>query len=63
MPQPKRGPGRPPRAREVTRLVVYMDPELKRWLAHRSVDEDRDMSVIVEEAIRAYRTKARKVGR
>ena len=54
----KRPQGRPARADDPTRLVVRVPAELKRWLAHRSIDEDRDMGAIVVDALVAYRKRA-----
>lgn len=51
--------GRPARTDEPQRLVVRVPAELKRWLAHRSIDEDRDMGQIVTEALEAYRKHSR----
>ena len=55
--QSKRTQGRPPRGDDPTRLVVRVSAELKRWLAHRSIDEDRDMGSIVTEALESYRKR------
>lgn len=55
----KRPQGRPARADEPQRLVVRVSAELKRWLAHRAIDEDRDMGQIVSEALETYRKGAR----
>lgn len=55
----KRAPGRPARSDQPQRLVVRVSAELKRWLAHRAIDEGRDMGQIVSEALEAYRKRAR----
>ena len=55
----KRSQGRPARTDEPQRLVVRVPAALKRWLAHQSIDEDRDMGQIVTEALEAYRKHAR----
>lgn len=55
----ERGPGRPSRKDDPTRLVVRIPQELKRWLAHRAIDEGRDMAQITAEALETYRRKAR----
>jgi hypothetical protein len=47
--------GRPARQDSPARLVVRVSGELKRWLAHRAIDEDRDMGRIVAEALETYR--------
>lgn len=49
----ERKPGR------VERSIVFVrvDHELKRWLAHRSVDEGRPESEIVRAALEAYRAR------
>jgi hypothetical protein len=58
--KPKGAGGRPPRGDQPARVVVRVPAELKRWLAHRAIDEDRDMGRIVEEALETYRrTKGR----
>lgn len=53
--EPKRPRGRPARDDAPTRLVVRVAAELKRWLAHRAIDEGRDMSRIVSDALETYR--------
>jgi hypothetical protein len=52
--------GRPARKDVPARLVVRVAGELKRWLAHRAIDEGRDMGQIVAEALDEYRRSARK---
>ena len=46
-----------------TRLVVRVAGELKRWLAHRAIDEGRDMSQIVGDVLEAYRKRVERGGR
>jgi len=50
----KRGPGRPPRQEERARLVVLLPPDLKARLQHLAVDERRELSAIVAEALGYY---------
>lgn len=61
--EPKRPRGRPARDDAPTRLVVRVAGELKRWLAHRAIDEGRDMSQIVGEVLEAYRKRVERGGR
>ena len=58
----KRPQGRPARDDEPMRLVVRVPGDLKRWLAHRAIDERRDMGQIVVELLQAYRKDARTRG-
>jgi hypothetical protein len=51
--------GRPARADSPARLVVRVAGDLKRWLAHRAIDEQKDMGQIVSEALEMYRQRAR----
>ena len=51
--------GRPARGDRPERLVVRVAGELKRWLAHRAIDEGRDMGQIVSAALESYRRSAR----
>ena len=51
----RRRGGRPPRGDDPERLVVRISGQLKRWLAHRAIDEGRDMGHIVSDALEAYR--------
>jgi len=54
----KRNPGgRPARGDAPARLVVRVSGDLKRWLAHRAIDEGRDMGQIVSELLDAYRSR------
>lgn len=62
-PNPKRSPGRPAREDEPQRLVVRISAELKLWVAHRAIDEGRDMGAIVTEALESYRKRANQGGR
>ena len=55
--------GRPARTDDPERLVVRVAGELKRWLAHRAIDERRDMGGIVTDALEAYRKRAQRGGR
>ena len=55
--------GRPAREDGPERLVVRIAGELKRWLAHRAIDERRDMGQIVTDALEAYRERAQRGGR
>jgi len=55
--------GRPPRGDAPERLVVRVAGELKRWLAHRAIDEGRDMGQIVSEALGAYRRRTSQRGK
>ncbi len=59
----KRPQGRPAREDAPTRLVVRVSGELKRWLAHRAIDEGRDMGRIVTDALEAYRKALRERGK
>ena len=52
----KRGPGRPRRAEDMERIAVFIPGDLKRWLQHRAIDEQKDMGQIVSDAIRRYRS-------
>ncbi len=61
--EPKRPQGRPAREDAPVRLVVRVPGELKRWLAHRAIDEGRDMGRIVTEALDAYRKTTRERGK
>ncbi len=61
--QGKRAQGRPAREDAPVRLVVRVAGELKRWLAHRAIDEGRDMGQIVTEALETYRKAARERGK
>lgn len=54
--------GRPARTDAPTRLVVRVAGELKRWLAHRAIDEGRDMGQIVSDALESYRQRAGRRG-
>lgn len=54
---PKRGPGRPRREEPRERLTIILPPELKRTLRIRAVEEDRDVSELVADAIHAYLRK------
>ncbi len=54
---PKRTQGRPARTDEPERLVVRVARELKLWLAHRAIDESRDMGRIVTDALESYRKR------
>lgn len=49
--------GRPARQDSPERLVVRVPQDLKRWLAHRAIDEGRDMGQIVTEALETYRQR------
>ena len=53
----KRLGGRPAREDAPARLVVRVAGELKRWLAHRAIDEQRDMGQIVTDALVTYRQR------
>jgi len=55
--------GRPARQDGPERLVVRVAGELKRWLAHRAIDEGRDMGQIVGDALEAYRERAQRGGK
>ena len=56
--KPKRNlGGRPARSDAPARLVVRVSGDLKRWLAHRAIDEGRDMGQIVSELLDAYRSR------
>jgi hypothetical protein len=59
----KRPQGRPEREDAPARLVVRVAGELKRWLAHRAIDEGRDMGRIVTEALETYRKTTRERGK
>jgi hypothetical protein len=59
----KRPQGRPERQDAPVRLVVRVAGELKLWLAHRAIDEGRDMGRIVAEALETYRKTARERGK
>jgi hypothetical protein len=61
--EPARPRGRPAREDAPTRLVVRVSSELKRWLAHRAIDEGRDMGGIVTEALESYRKRSERGGR
>ena len=50
-------PGRPRRPEGMERIAVFIPGDLKRWLQHRSIDEQKDMGQIVSEAIRLYRSR------
>jgi hypothetical protein len=41
--------------RKTRQLLVYLAPGDIRWLKFQAVDEDRSMSAIVADALRAYR--------
>lgn len=56
-PAPKRPQGRPARTDAPARLVVRIPGDLKRWLAHRAIDEQRDMAQIVGELLETYRSR------
>jgi hypothetical protein len=43
--------------------VVRVAGELKRWLAHRAIDEGRDMGQIVSQALEAYRNRVMRGGK
>jgi hypothetical protein len=60
---PKNLGGRPARADSPERLVVRIPGELKRWLAHRAIDERRDMGQIVGDLLLAYRGRVERGGR
>ena len=62
-PAPKRLRGRPAREDAPARLVVRVAGELKRWLAHRAIDEGRDMAQIVGELLEAYRGRIERGGK
>jgi hypothetical protein len=62
-PEARRPQGRPARVDAPTRLVVRVSAELKRWLAHRAIDEGRDMGGIVTEALETYRKRTDRGGR
>ena len=51
---PARRPGRPRREEPRERLAVLLPPELKRELRIRAIDEDRDVSDVVIDAVRGY---------
>jgi hypothetical protein len=53
--------GRPRRGDDPQRLVVRVPAELKRWLAHRAIDEGRDMGHIVTEVLEEYRKRGRRI--
>ena len=59
----KRPRGRPARDDSPTRLVVRVPAELKRWLAHRAIDEGRDMGQIVGEVLKTYRERVERGGK
>jgi hypothetical protein len=59
----KRGPGRPPRTDNPTRLAVLVPGELRRWLRIRAAEEERDMGDIVTESLAAYRKRVKPMGR
>lgn len=61
--RPKGPGGRPARSDAPARLVVRVAGELKRWLAHRAIDEGRDMGQIVAELLEAYRGRVERGGR
>lgn len=54
----KRPAGRPPRTDSPERLVLKVPGELKRWLMHRAIDEKRNVTALVTEALVAYRQRA-----
>lgn len=51
--------GRPPRGFSVVRSILQLEPDVKLALAHRAIDEGRDMSRIVNDALRKYLGLAR----
>ena len=59
----KRPQGRPARGDAPARLVVRVPGDLKRWLAHRAIDEGRDMGQIVAALLQEYRKEARTKGK
>lgn len=61
--EPTRPRGRPAREDSPTRLVVRVSFELKRWLAHRAIDEGRDMGGIVTQALETYRKQTQRGGK
>jgi hypothetical protein len=57
-----RAKGRLARTDDPQRLVVRVPASLKYWLAHRAIDEGRDMGRIVTDALEAYRKGSEKGG-
>lgn len=55
--------GRPARKDSPERLVVRIPGELKTWLAHRAIDERRDMGQIVGDALESYRRQVKRGAR
>jgi hypothetical protein len=39
-----------------TRHTIYFPPELSKWLKHRAVDQGREISEIVTEALEQYKS-------
>lgn len=35
---------------------VYLSPDLLRWVKHRAVDQNKEISEVVEEALQYYRS-------
>ncbi len=36
---------------------VYLSPDLLRWVKHRAVDQNKEISEVVEEALQLYRSQ------
>src|ERR1700687_3167957 len=37
--------------------TVYLSPGMSKWIKRQAIDEEREISVIVEQALEEYRTK------
>lgn len=57
----KAGEGREPglRGQGWRHITVLLNPETEKALRHQAIDEDRDISRILDDAIRAYLEKHR----
>ncbi len=39
------------------KTTVYLSPDLLKWTKHQAVDQDKELSDIIEEALQQYRAR------
>lgn len=50
----RRGPGRPPRLEHLERQTVLLPPELRLAVKRTALEDGKDISAVIAEALRAY---------
>lgn len=50
----RRGPGRPPRLEHLERQTVLLPPELRRAVKRCALEEGKEISAVIAEALRSY---------